>query len=315
MSEEAGSQTVTTQQDEQHSAISDAFSIFGLDTPSEQSESSDSQQDTLETEQSETPAKEDAKPAKIIKVKHNKEEVEVDVSDEKLPEYVQKALALDKVRGKQTELEKNLERAAKLNGFDKAEDYLANLDRLEEEAQKRQQDQFKDLRSQLREDAENAGLDPERVDAWLDNHPLLQEANKAIQERQNAEQERALQSSQQEKLAKWNELYAAYPDLVESSNVFNDGGAPNWFTDDMRARIDRGYDPKDAYELAHRNTIITQTKKQAEQKAIKDQRLGLRAQVETEANGELEPEVPAALASAFSIFGLNPKAAQKYVKK
>lgn len=315
MSEESGSQTVTTQQDEQQTAISDAFAVFGLDTPSESETTSESQQDTLDVEQSEPPAKEEAAPAKTIKVKVDKEEREFDISEDKLPEYVQKAYALDKVRSKQTELEKNLERAAKLNGFEKTEDYLADLDRMEQEAQQRQQDQFKDLRQQLRDEAEYAGIDPVKLDAWLDNHPLLQEANNAILTRQSEQEQRAKEEIEQANVSKWNELYAAYPDLVESSKVIEEGGVPDWFNAEMQDRVNRGYDPKDAYELAHRNTIMTQTKKQAEQKAIKDQRLGLRAQVETESSGELEAEVPTELSSAFALFGLDPKSAKKYVKK
>ncbi|ANY67307.1 hypothetical protein BBD42_13105 [Paenibacillus sp. BIHB 4019] len=306
MSEESGSQTVTEQQDDHQTAISDAFSAFGLDTPSEAAAPENEQ-----AEMSEPPAIEEAPAAKTIKVKHNKEEIEVDISDDKLPEYVQKALALDKERSKKTELEKSLERAAKLNGFDKTEDYLANLDQLEQQAKQRQQDQFKDLHDQLREEAEYAGIDPEKLDAFLDAHPLLQEANKAIAERQRADEERSLQVAQQAEIAKWGELFTAYPDLV----VPEDGVAPDWLTPDMSDRIERGYDPKDAYELAHRNTITAQTRKQAEQKAIKDQRLGLRAQVEIQSSGEPEAEVPTELSTAFSLFGLDPKAAKKYVKK
>ncbi|WP_138752767.1 hypothetical protein [Paenibacillus sinopodophylli] len=314
MSEVIGSQTVPAQQDDQQAAISSAFEVFGLDVPDEQQDALEANQNDV-TGQGEPPAKEDTTPAKTIKVKVDKEEREFDISDEKLPEYVQKAYALDKVRGKQTELERNLERAAKLNGFDKTDDYLANLDRMELEAQQRQHNNFKDLRDQLREEAEDAGLDPVKLDAWLDNHPLLQEANKAILSRQNEQEERNRNDVQLQTASKWNDLYTTYPDLAESSKAFGEGGTPDWFTPEMQSRIERGYDPKDAYELAHRNTLTAQTKKQMEQKAIKDQRLGLRAQVETEGRAESEAEVPPELASAFSMFGLDPKAAKKYVKK
>lgn len=315
MSELIASHSEDTPQGEHQTAVSDAFSVFGLDTPSDKTDTSDSQQDALEADESDTPAIEDAAPAKTIKVKHNKEEIEVDVSDDKLPEYVQKALALDKVRGKQTELEKNLERAAKLHGFNSSDEYLANLDHLEQQAQQRKQDQFKDLRDQLREEAEYAGIDPVKLDAFLDNHPLLQEANKAITEGQRAERERLEQLSEQQKNAKWNELYAAHPDLVESSKVIDEGGVPDWYTPEMQTLVDSGYHPLHAYKLAHMDKLQAQNKKQAEQKVIKDQRLGLRSQVETEAYADSEPEVAPELASAFALFGLSPKSAQKYAKK
>jgi hypothetical protein len=316
MSETIASHSEDTPQDEHQTAVSDAFSAFGLDTPSDQSESSESQQDTLKAEESETPVIENAAPAKTIKVKVDKEEREFDVSEDKLPEYVQKAYALDKVRGKQTELERNLDRAAKLHGFNSSDEYLANLDHLEQQAQQRQQDQFKELRDQLREEAEYAGIDAVKLDAFLDNHPLLQEANRAITESQRAAQERNEQLSEQQMKSKWSELYSAHPDLVESSRSFDDGIAPEWFTSEMQSLVnDKGYDPLHAYKLAHMDKLQAQTKKQAEQKAIKDQRLGLRSQVETEAYADSEPEVSPELASAFALFGLNPKSAQKYAKK
>lgn len=311
MSEQLGSHTEESHENEDVKAAFEAFSLLDDDDDTPPTPGKAEQ----ESDKSEPPAKEVQPEPKKIKVKHNKEEIEVDVSDEKLPEYVQKALALDKERERKGQLEKNLERAAKLAGFEKVDDYLSNLDKLEQEAQKRQEDQFKTLRQELREEAESAGLDPDKLDAWLDNHPLLQEAQKAVQERQQAEQARVQQTAQEQFISKWRDLYDAYPDLLESAKAFEEGGTPDWYTPEMQSRIERGYDPRDAYELAHKSTLRERDKQEAQRKAIKDQRLGLRSQVETDANGEIAPEVPDALASAFSLFGLNPKAAQKYVKK
>jgi len=296
MSDQAASHSDETQE------VQDALAAFGLDAPEqvEEPEVADEQ---------EAPAIEPEQPRKI-KVKVDKEDREFDVSDDKLPEYVQKAYALDKERNKRSELEKNLERAAKLAGFETADAYLANLDKIEQEAQQQKEQQWQDLRQQLREEAEYNGLDTEKLDAWLDNHPLLQEAQRAVQERQQLEQQQQHQTAEQQWQQKWQDLYAAYPELATPSE-----GAPEWLTPDMQARIDRGYDPKDAYELAHKDTLIQRSKKQAEQKAIKDQRLGLRSQVEGDERGETEPEVPAELSSAFSMFGLDPRSAKKYVKE
>src|SRR5690606_11945209 len=92
------------------------------------------------------PAKEDVKEEKIepktVKVKHNKEEVEVDISDEKLTDHLQRSLALDKERERRTEYEKHLDRVAKLQGFNTHAELIANLDRIEQEKQQAQKDQF-----------------------------------------------------------------------------------------------------------------------------------------------------------------------------
>lgn len=311
-------QTASHSGEAQETAIQAAREAFGLNTPEDVQTPTEGQQQAQNDQSSEgesSPAIEKQEsPQRMIKVKHNKQDVEVDVSDDKLPEYVQKALALDKERERKTEYEKNLDRVAKLQGFNDHADLVANLDRLEQEAKQREQDKFADLRQSLRDEAEYSGIDVEKLDAWLDNHPLLQQAKQVLNEREQAEQERNQQTAAEQWQTKWQDLYTAFPDLTESAKAFGDGNVPDWYTPDMQARIERGYDPLDAYQLAHRDKLQAQTKKQAEQKAIKDQRLGLRSQVESTAAADLEPEVPDNLATAFAMFGLDPRAAKKYVK-
>ena len=314
MSEQSGSQTVESQEP-QEQAIQDAFSAFGLDTHTEQSEASQGRLEQQTDEQIDTPATVDDKPAKTIKVKHNKEEIEVDVSDDKLPEYVQRSLALDKERERKSELERNLDRAARLAGFENHAEYVANFDRLEQAAKQQKEDAHNSMLQQLRQEAEDNGLDPENVEAYIKNHPLLQEAQRTIIERQRAEVENKIAQAEQLKRQQWGELYSAFPDLAESSSVFSEGGTPEWFTSDMQSMIDQGYHPLHAYKLSHMDKLTAQTRKQAEQKAIKDQRLGMRSQVETQGSADLEPEVPESMTSAFAMFGLDPKSARKYVKK
>lgn len=309
-------QTASHSGETQEQAVQTAFEVFGLNTPDTNQTQPEGHQD-VQTDQlgddNDAPAREQQEtPQRTIKVKHNKQEVEVDVSDDKLPEYVQKALALDKERERKSEYERSLDRVAKLQGFESHADLVANLDRLEQEAKQREEDRFKELRQQLRDEAEYNGLDPQKLDEWLDNNPLMIQARQAIEEREIAERERAKQTSHERWAAKWQELYTAYPEL--SNDTIAEGAMPEWYTPDMQARIERGYDPLDAYKLAHHSHLQAQAKRQAEQKAIKDQRLGLRAQVETTAAADLEPEVPEHLSSAFSLFGLDPKAAKKYVK-
>jgi hypothetical protein len=67
--------------------------------------------------------------------------------------------------------------------------------------------------------------------------------------------------------------------LVESSKAFDRGETPDFFTPEMQDRVKRGYDPLDAFELAHRDTLAAQTKKSAEQSLIKQVQLGGRGHV------------------------------------
>ena len=273
----------------------------------EEAEEREAQEEDVQEEKEEP----EASPAKeTYRVKFNKEEVEIE--PERVPELLQKGLALDKERRKREELEQALQRAAKLAGFDSHEEYLKNLDKIEEEKIKKEQDQFEALRKQLREEAYEAGLDPDKMEQYINNHPLIKQAEQALKERERLEQEQARLKEQEEMTRKWEVLFQKYPKLTES--IDENGNAP-WMTEEMLSRIQRGYDPLDAYELAHRDTILEELRKQAEQELIKKQRLNKRSEVEKDTGGaDLEPEVPEELAHAFSLFGLPVKAAKKYVK-
>lgn len=259
-----------------------------------------------------------------VPVKINKEQKEVEIREDELPELYEKSFALDKERERKSEYEKSLDRVAKLQGFKDHADLLANLDRLEQEAKQKEENHFNELRQQLREEAEDAGLDPEKLEAYLDNHPVMKQAQQALRERQEAEEIQKQTKLAQEWSNKWSVLYDTYPELREEAdrlasegktNWLNEGeDAPSWMTAEMRSRINRGYDPIDAYELAHKGTIQAATRKKTEQQIIKEQQLGMRSKVETNASSDKEPAVPAELASAFAAFGLPVDAAKKYVK-
>src|SRR5690606_33428522 len=125
----------------------------------EEAEEREAQEEDVQEEKEEP----EASPAKeTYRVKFNKEEVEIE--PERVPELLQKGLALDKERRKREELEQALQRAAKLAGFDSHEEYLKNLDKIEEEKIKKEQDRFEALRKQLREEAYEAGLDPDKME-------------------------------------------------------------------------------------------------------------------------------------------------------
>lgn len=96
----------------------------------------------------ETPAIEEPKPeSKKRIVKFNKEDREIDESE--VDELLQKGLVLDKERDRKTELEKHLDRVAKLAGFDNQADYIANLDKIEQDQQQQKEDEYTTLESEL----------------------------------------------------------------------------------------------------------------------------------------------------------------------
>lgn len=290
--------------------INAALREFGIIKDEPMGEESDvlEQDEELEPED-ESPAIADE--PKKLKVKFNKQEVEID--ETQIPEYVQKGLALDKERERRSETEKALERSAKIAGFNSTDEYLANLDKIEQQAVQKRQDDFDLLKQQLREDAESAGIDPDYLDRYLDAHPLLQQAREVV-ERESKAQETQKQEAQQQQLLKgWEELFNQHPELVENAPA--EGEKPDWLTAEMDALIEQGYKPIHAFELTNRDKIIADERKRTEQAVIKQQRLNKRAQVVTQASAEMEPEVPQEYASAFAAFGLNPKAAKKYVKK
>lgn len=316
MTDQSGSHTVEidTSVDEQNQAVADAMEAFGLEYESEEETPAEEEAEVEETE-SEPPTieEEDSEPeSKKIKVKFNKEEVEVDVSDDKIPEYVQKALALDKERERKTELEKHLDRAAKLAGFSNHSELIQNIDLLEQAQVKKQQDEFDQLQNQILDELEENGIDRKQAEQYLQNNPLLQQAKQAIEEKQRLQKEREEAEQNRLRQEKWEQLFQKYPDTVQE--VDSEGNAP-WFTPEMADRIQRGYDPIDAYELSHRDKIQGQLKKQVEQATIKQQMLNKRSLVETQTPADVEPEVPEELATAFSLFGLSPKLAKKYAKK
>lgn len=304
MSEEIVSDSqIETVEEEQNEEVKNAFEMFGITQQKEETKAPESEED-------QSPAKETD--SKKLKVKFNKEDVEID--EDKIPELVQKGLGLDKERERKSELEKTLDRVAKLAGYDNNADYIANLDKLEQQQQQKKQDDFDKLKSDMRQEFIDNGFDPDKVDAYIETHPLMQKAREAVLKDEERSVQETLTKTQEQNQKAWQELYKEFPDIVESSQAFNEGKEPEWYNAEMKSRITKGYDPVDAYRLAHMSTIQTQTKKAAEQKAIKDVMLGNRSQVETVQSTDTEPHVPEALTSAFSMFGLNPKSAKKYVK-
>lgn len=289
-----GSQTETNEvpTPERDAETEALYSSFGLTPTVEKKEiefpdlTKSQQEEVIEEE---PPAIEE-QPKNFRTVKHNKKEVEV--PEDQIDELLQKGLALDKERERKSEYEKALQRAAKLSGKDSIDDYLASLDKIEEQAKQRELDQFNELKQQLREDVENAGLDPDKVEQFLENHPLMKQAKDAVSklEKQDGESKVAQERAALEK--QWGELFAEHPDLANAEES-------EWLTPEMDERLKRGYHPLDAYKLAHADKLQTQSKKQLEQKLIKQQHLGTRAEVITQTSSV--PDEPTLLPAQMSL--------------
>jgi vacuolar-type H+-ATPase subunit I/STV1 len=241
-------------------------------------------------------------------VKFNKEDTFV--PEEEYDPLLRKGLNYDKVEGRAKTYESALERVAKLSGYKDHADMLANLDQIEQQRTQQEIDGFETVKNQLREQANDGYLDADSVEQFI------KRTEEAIQYKESERQRKEQETRAQQETEGWNKLFAKYPDLASQVQDEGDGNIKaDFLNPDMVARISRGYDPIDAYELVHRDNLATEAKKKTEQQILKQQRLNKRAAVETTNSAPREPEVPAQLAGAFSMFGLDPNAAKKYVKK
>ena len=261
-----------------------------------------------EDDEEDAPAKEE--PKAVRKVKYNKKEVEIE--EDKIDEYLQKGLALDKERERREKSEKALERSAKAAGYDSVEAYIADLDNIEAKATQKQQDAFKELKAKLREEAEENGMDPELFEKYLDEHPLLQQANEVLSKQEKEREAAKQREAEQANVKAWEQLFTKYPDLHEQMS--EDGASAPWMTEDFISRINRGYDPVDAYELLNKDAIREREREMTRQQVLKQNRLNKRAKVEGNGNSPVEDDVPDNIKAAFAAFGLDPKTAKKFMK-
>ncbi len=306
VTQETGNQTVESQAAERDADTEALFEQFGL--PRQQQATKDVEFPNMD-EPNEPPTTEeqeetDQKPSGLkLKIKYNGEEEELD--EEEARKYAQMGKNYDKVQAKLAEQQKALDRAARLAGYENHSDYIANLDKLEQERAQAKEREFEALEQGLYDELVESGIDEDRARQYIENHPLLREA-KALKETQQQ------QTQSQQLTSKWQALYDKYPHLVEDAQAFTRNETPGFFTDDMRSRIDRGYDPLDAFELAHRDTLSAQSKKAAEQKLIKQQQLGIRSHVndQTAAPADEHSLSPAQMALAEE-FGVDFKGVQR----
>lgn len=302
---------------DQEQSIRDYYSAFGIDY--EEDAENDTDQDGIEDEDGGEPEEQPTivdnpeQSAKGVTVKYNGQEMIIS-DDEEIKTNVQKGLNYDKLKGESERYTSALDRLAKQHGYKNHAELIDNLDAIEQQQAQHEQNQFDQLKQHLRNEAENAGIDPDVLDNYIDNHPLLQQAKAVLEQNKQSQEIRKQQETEQQQVQGWEDLFHKYPQLSEQIDQAN-GSAP-WLTQEMRNRIERGYDPVDAYELSHKDTIMADQKKKAEQAVIKNQRLNKRATVEKSgSSADLEEEVPNDVSEAFRLFGLDPGKAKKHINK
>lgn len=149
---------------------------------------------------------------------HNKQKVKIPVSERKT--YLQKGYNYDHVKEESDTAKQTLARVAKMEGFDKTEDYLAELDKRE--------------KLKLVDQIEEAGDDTDAIDEIIKNHPIVrqtaEEKETIAKERQEMERSKKIDVLKKDQFFKelepeLNQLLeqnpTADPDLVYSVLVGN----------------------------------------------------------------------------------------------
>ncbi|MFD1990094.1 hypothetical protein ACFSGI_09000 [Paenibacillus nicotianae] len=291
---------------------------FGLPPIAEEQEQNDDEQDEQpefddvddEHDEEEDPDQDTpSETARKLRIKYNGEERELD--EEEAITLAQKGMNYDKQQERLNKQQEALDRTARIHGFKDHSDYMDHLDDFEKTQIDQQRMTLQEHEQQLVNALVNAGYEESDVRNLIDSNPAIRAGREALQ---NREQERELEQQRQreaEESKGWEELLVAYPDL---SKQVQDGRAP-WMTEEMLAKIKRGYSPLDAYEILNRDELMKAQRKRAEQDVIKNNRLNRRAEQVRDGKGQYEKQATSELKSAFAAFGLNPDQANKYAKK
>lgn len=125
-----------------------------------------------------------------FEIKYNKEPVKV--SYDEAPSYIQKGMNYDKVQQRATEYENYLNRVAQLSGYQNHDEFIHAL----EEAEQQQQ----------RQQYEDAGINPDVLNQFLEQHPDMQYAREM----------RAKEQEQRQIQTEVDQLKERFPDIQPS---------------------------------------------------------------------------------------------------
>ncbi|MEH7480243.1 hypothetical protein V7157_03855 [Neobacillus drentensis] len=147
---------------------------------------------SIQQEPSETQKPATTQESNYFEIKYNKEPVKV--SYDEAPDYIQKGMNYDKVQQRATEYEQHLNRVAQLSGYETHEDFIEALEQAEI-----QQKQAQELQR-----FEEAGIDPDKFNQLLENHPDMQYAREM----------RAQEQEQYQIRTEIEQLREQFPDLT-----------------------------------------------------------------------------------------------------
>jgi len=142
----------------------------------EEDETLDDDLQELETEEEDNQnTTDDNAEEEFEEIIYNGEKIKIPVKDKIT--YLQKGYNYDKIKHKAEQAQTALERAARVSGFDKVEDYLAEVERVERENE-----------AQRYQEAAN---DPEKLKQLIEENPAIKEAKRIQFENQIAKQKEA----------------------------------------------------------------------------------------------------------------------------
>ena len=178
------------------------------------------------------------------------QEVDAPKPDENVGEAIKKEVErrAEKVRKEyESQLEEirkeneYLDKLARMNGFRDRHEFKKHVDELA-----RQQE--------IEQEANRLGIDPETYLQHLE--PVNKKLSDLEQKVQTYEQQLSEKEQQERAQQQWGALYEAYPHLLEQAKAWEKGDNPEFYTEKMQEYINKGYEPIDAYELAHKETLF-----------------------------------------------------------
>lgn len=277
----------------------DAYEAFGLTRPEPETP-----EQTEEIKEEQPPTTEEE--PKGIKVKFLKEEQFI--PDEEVPTYVQKGLNHDRILQQKTEYEKVLDEVAQIAGFKDHAEFIQNQDTWRQRVEQQKQQVQTNWDNQILEVFEQNGIDRDQAEQFIhyirENDPVVQQAKQVASQLETQKEQQTLEEAKKSIETKVLQLRSKYTDFDQ----YADQAFEMVLNGEVR-------DLERAYKLASMDDKLTNTSKQAEQKAIKQQQLGLRSKVETRTEPSNDPIMSEDQRLAFQMFGIDPKIGQKFIKK
>lgn len=134
-----------------------------------------------------------------------------------------------------------LDKRARQEGFSDVQAYLRAIDDLERQRL-------------IERESERLGVDP---DIYAQHFaPVTQEVQQLRQELNTYKAQIGEKQLQDQLQSQWAALYNSYPHLRDEAKAWEKDETPSFYTEQMQTYLAKGYEPIDAYELAHKATLF-----------------------------------------------------------